>query len=188
MIFYIADTHVAHANVLKFDSRPFETIEEHDEVIKNNWNNVVSNEDIVYCLGDMHWGKDEEVYQYVKQLNGRKVCIKGNHTLKQFSNKLRKEFEDVKDYKEITDNGRHIIMCHYPIMCYKGSYDPKTYMLHGHTHTTREQDFVKRWTQELRDSKILNTDSCGNIYNVGAMMPWMSYTPRTLDEILATAQ
>ena len=23
------------------------------------------------------------------------------------------------------------------------------------------------------------------MYNVGAMMPWMDYTPRTLDEILA---
>lgn len=25
------------------------------------------------------------------------------------------------------------------------------------------------------------------MYNVGAMMPWMDYTPRTLDEIIDTA-
>ena len=75
-------------------------------------------------------------------------------------------------------------MCHYPILCYKGSYDPKTYMLHGHTHQTREQRFVEKWTKELKDSKRENSDSCGNIINVGVMMPYMNYTPRTLDEIL----
>ena len=57
-------------------------------------------------------------------------------------------------------------------------------MLHGHTHVTREQDFVEKWTKELRDSKQTNSDSCGNIINVGCMMPWVKYTPRTLDEII----
>ena len=183
-IFYISDAHISHSNVLKFDNRPFATIEENDRVIMENWNAVVDKNDIVYTLGDMHWGKAEEVYEYVKQLNGRKICIKGNHTLKQFPAKLRNLFEDVCDYKEITDNGRHVIMCHYPILCYKGSYDPKTYMLHGHTHQTREQRFVEKWTRELKNSKRENSDSCGNIINVGVMMPYMNYTPRTLDEIL----
>lgn len=27
-----------------------------------------------------------------------------------------------------------------------------------------------------------------NMFNVGAMMPWMDYTPRTLDEIISTAK
>ena len=65
-IFYISDAHISHSNVLKFDNRPFTTIEENDRVIMENWNAVVDKNDIVYTLGDIHWGKAEEVYEYVK--------------------------------------------------------------------------------------------------------------------------
>lgn len=44
--------------------------------------------------------------------------------------------------------------------------------------------FVEKWTQELRDNRHHRNENCGNIYNVGAMMPWMNYTPRTLNEII----
>ena len=55
----------------------------------------------------------------------------------------------------------------------------------GHVHTTRENDFLEKWRQELRDTRKNDGDSCGNIYNVGCMLPYMGYTPQTLDEILA---
>jgi calcineurin-like phosphoesterase family protein len=97
---------------------------------------------------------------------------------------LKKMFQDIKDYKEITDSSRHVIMCHYPLLLYKGSYDLNSYMLCGHVHTTRENDFLEKWKKELRDTRRYNYDNCGNIYNVGCMMPWMNYTPRTLEEII----
>ena len=103
--------------------------------------------------------------------------------MKQYSATLKKKFADIKDYKEITDDGRHVIMCHYPILLYKGSYDPKTYMLCGHVHVTRENDFLNKWKQELKDSKTDKSHNCGNIYNVGCML--YNYTPKTLDEIIA---
>ena len=184
-IFYISDAHVSHKNILKFDNRPFKTIEENDETIMRNWNSVVTNDDLVVSLGDMHWGKDDEVYEYVKQLNGRKIAIRGNHSIKHPSKKLRSLFEDYCDYKEITDDGRHIILSHYPIMFYKAAYNPYCYMLCGHVHTTRENSFLEQWTNELRNTRCNSGDSYGNIINVGAMMPWMDYTPRTLDEIIA---
>lgn len=188
-IFYIADAHVQHKNVLRFDNRPFETIEENDEAIMKNWNSVVGKDDLVYTLGDMHWGKADEVYEYVKQLNGRKVCIRGNHTLKQFPAKLRNLFEDVCDYKEIIDNGRHVILCHYPIPFYKADYNPKTYMLYGHVHTTIENDFMEHLKKYIyvNDQRGNSAHRC-QMYNCGAMMPWIEYTPRTLDEIIAAQE
>ena len=44
---------------------------------------------------------------------------------------------------------------------------------------------LEKWRQELRDTRKNDGDSCGNIYNVGCMLPYMGYTPQTLDEILA---
>ena len=32
--------------------------------------------------------------------------------------------------------------------------------------------------------RSLNSHSCGNIINVSCMLPYMGYTPRTLDEII----
>ena len=61
-------------------------------------------------------------------------------------------------------------------------------MLCGHVHRTAENDLLERWSEELREK--YHSDSpdhaanAGQIYNVGCMMPWMEYTPRTLDEII----
>ena len=183
--YYISDLHFGHTNIIRFDNRPWYTIEEMDKSLIDNWNSVVTDADTVYCLGDFCWQTENRWIEILDQLNGNKQLIKGNHCIKSPSAKLKKKFQDIKDYKEITDDGRHVIMSHYPIMCYKASYDDKTWMLHGHTHTTREQDFVEKWTQELVASKVNRSDSYGHIINCGCMMPWMDYKPRTLDELIA---
>lgn len=184
--FYISDLHqhFGHTNVLKFDKRPWESIEDMDNALINNWNKVVSNSDMVYICGDFCWKTEDRWIEILDQLNGSKQLIKGNHDIKSPSAKLKQRLQDIKDYKEITDNGCYVIMSHYPIMCYKGAYDEKTWMIHGHTHITREQDFVEKWTKELVESKTNSGDSCGHIINCGCMMPWMDYKPRTLDELV----
>jgi calcineurin-like phosphoesterase family protein len=178
---YISDLHIGHKNVIEFDSRPFFNLEEMHKVIVENWNNVVDKNDEVYLIGDVIWNNEVGI-KILKQLKGKKYLILGNHD--KINAELRKQFFDIKDYKEITDNQRHVIMCHYPILLYKGSYNPDCYMLCGHVHTTRENDFLNKWRTELRESKHERGDNCGNIYNVGCMLPYMGYTPRTLDEII----
>ena len=39
-IFYIADTHFGHQNIILFDNRPFFSIEEMERELINNWNHV----------------------------------------------------------------------------------------------------------------------------------------------------
>lgn len=185
MIRYISDLHFGHANVIRFDGRPFKDITEMEDVLIQNWNGVTDRHDTVNILGDFCWGKEPEWKRILSLLNGNKVLIRGNHDLKEMSSGLKKMFQDVKDYKEITDEGRHVIMCHYPMLLYKASYNPDCYMLCGHVHTTRENDFLNRWRNELRRTRSERTHSCGNIINVGCMMPYMGYVPRTLDEIIA---
>ena len=92
-------------------------------------------------------------------------------------------FSDVKDYKEIKDEDRLVIMCHYPIPCYKKDYDPNVYMLHGHVHETQEWAHTHTIVSFMKESSPEKYQ--GHVYNVGAMMDYMDYTPRTLGEIIA---
>lgn len=181
---YIADLHFDHENIIKHDKRPFLNAIEMEGVMVKNWNSVVKNEDTTYIMGDFCWGKEEKWISILKLLKGNKVLLKGNHDLKNMSKELRKMFQDICDYKEITDCQKHIIMSHYPILLYKGSYNPNCYMLCGHVHMTRENDLLESWIEDIKRKKFYDYDNCGNIYNVGCMMPWINYTPRTLEEII----
>ncbi len=164
-----------------------------EKVMVMLWNAAVRKSDMVYILGDFCWGKADEWLRIVQQLNGQKTLILGNHDLSSFPVELKNQFADICHYKEIVDNGRDnssrkVILSHYPIPFYKHSNNPKYYMLCGHVHNSPENDWLEMWTKDLRDTYkdsagfgVVNT---GQIYNVGCMMPWMEYTPRTLDEIL----
>ena len=80
-----------------------------------NWNSVVKSDDTVYILGDFCWGKEKDWLEVLPKLHGKKVLIRGNHDLKNPSAALKALFVDIKDYKEIDDNGRRVILSHYPI-------------------------------------------------------------------------
>ena len=59
--YFIADLHLGHKNIIRFDStrehRPFATIEEHDAELIRRWNAVVRPVDKVWVLGDVAFGK-----------------------------------------------------------------------------------------------------------------------------------
>ena len=76
MNYYISDLHLGHANVLKFDNRPFRDINHMWITIRDNWNSVVTPQDTVYILGDFCWGKAPDWPGYLDQLQGQKVLIK----------------------------------------------------------------------------------------------------------------
>ena len=52
MIYFTADTHFGHCNVIRFCDRPFASAEEMDEAMIQNWNDRVTGNDTVYILGD----------------------------------------------------------------------------------------------------------------------------------------
>lgn len=88
---FIGDTHFGHANLLTFDNntRVFESIDEHDEAIVDNWNSVVDDDDRVFHLGDVAFASK---YHYLKRLNGRKiVVVLGNHD---YYSKIKDIIED----------------------------------------------------------------------------------------------
>lgn len=77
MNYYISDMHLFHKNVTKegnnFDNRPFESLDEMHEYMKERWNRKVTNGDNVYILGDIAMrGTQEQLIALVSQLKGRK--------------------------------------------------------------------------------------------------------------------
>lgn len=176
--FYIADWHYGHKNCLAFDNRPFLNVESMNEMLISNWNKVVAPGDIVYVLGDMFWCKQEEAMPVLAQLNGTKFLIKGNHD-RCNDGRFIKSFAKVTEYMEVEDEGRRVVLCHYPIPCFKNHFYG-WYHLYGHVHTSFEYWLMKfvRWIM-----RYIFRKPC-NMFNVGAMLPYMDYTPRTLDEIL----
>ena len=177
MIFYIADWHYGHNNILAIDNRPFVTIEQMNTSLVDRWNAAVTPADTVYVLGDMFWSGETKAIPVLDSLSGKKILIRGNHD-KCKNSEFRERFDQISDYLEITDGDRHVVLCHYPMPCFKNHFHG-WYHLYGHVHSSFEANMVEHDRILLED---LYCRKC-NMFNVGAMMPWMDYTPRTLDEI-----
>lgn len=175
--FYISDLHIDHANVLGFDNRPFKDVEEMNNELIRRWNDVVSDGDLVYILGDMFWCSPKKAMPIMEQLNGQKILVKGNHD-RWHDSKFDKMFAKIDEYIETEDNGRKIVLCHYPIPCFKNHFYGWIH-LYGHVHNSFEWNMMEHQRFLMEE---LYTRQC-NMINVGAMMPYMDYTPRTLDEI-----
>jgi calcineurin-like phosphoesterase family protein len=78
MIFFTADHHFDHLNIIKYCARPFTGVNEMNEEMVRRWNSVVKPKDTVYYLGDFSMAKRPVEY-FGKQLNGEKHLIIGNH-------------------------------------------------------------------------------------------------------------
>ena len=55
-LFFIADLHFGHKDVIAFDHRPFRDVEEMEDEMIRRWNARVSNDDHVFVIGDMFGG------------------------------------------------------------------------------------------------------------------------------------
>ena len=187
MIYYISDTHFGHKGVINFDQRPFSNIEEMEAILIANWNNIVTNQDTIYILGDFCFEKESEWLRLLSQLKGKKVLIKGNHDLKNMSSSLKNKFQDIKDYKEIDDvldnESVKVILSHYPIPFYKKDYSNKVYHLYGHLHNTIEEMYMQKFRKIIlsTDDRDISSNKC-QFYN--CWCGFYNYTPVTLKEIV----
>lgn len=181
-IYFTSDLHFGHENVIRFDDRPFASVEEMDAELIRRWNAKVDRGDLVYVLGDMIWKtKNDEALNIINSLNGQIILIKGNHDRFLSNAKAKNALAAVKDYDDICvmlEDGttRRCVLSHYFIPMYNG-HRYQGIHLHGHSHFTDEADFEIDLAEQLNNQGIRN-----EIYNVGCM--YWNYEPVTLDEIL----
>lgn len=201
MEYFISDLHLFHENCLRFDKRPFKNLEEMHDTIVKNWNYKINNDDTVYILGDISMrGTNLELIKLVSTLKGHKVLIKGNHDqIKDY--RYQQLFQEIADYKEIKTslpnekepNKRlsvNVVLSHYPILMWKNQHRGYVH-LYGHVHNSIEevifQDTISKINNGDFDDDIHSRrsgDKPLKAYNVGCMMPWMHYYPKSLEEII----
>ena len=196
MNYYISDLHLFHKNVTRagknFDDRPFDNLEEMRSTVKDKWNAKVTNGDTVYILGDLAMrGTQEDLIAFVSTLKGHKVMVKGNHDdIKDL--RYKQLFDEICDYKEISDtlDGKNVklVLCHYPILMWKNQHRGSI-LLYGHVHNSIEEYYFKKCLREMDNEDFFNRRDGEEVlraYNVGCMMPYMDYEPKSLTEIVAS--
>ncbi len=194
MRFYISDLHFYHESLLtKMDKRGFADLEEMHEYMIGRWNRKVRANDDVVILGDVSMERGKLTSAILSKLNGRLFLVKGNHD-NYLNDRLfdQSRFEWIKDYAELNDNKRKIILSHYPVFCYNGQYrrnkdgEPKTYMLYGHVHNTQDEVLVNRFICQTRQMTHRNpgddTEQFIPCQMINCFCMFSDYTPLTLEE------
>ena len=137
-IFFTSDLHANHFNIIASCNRPFKDEKEMNEALIENWNSVVDNDSIVFCLGDFAWGGYNKWKEFRDSLNGHIILIKGNHDDNCLTSTGEKEFFDFVTYQmKIKIENRAVYLNHYPFLCYAGIYrepENQVWALHGHIH------------------------------------------------------
>ena len=167
MVFFVSDLHYNAQRTIDISKRPFNSLQELNKTLINNWNKTVSKDDIVYILGD--FGD----FWYAQFLNGYKVFCKGNYERGYYTDEYLNQFFDcvVKDDilpMIISHKGKvyELLMTHEPMNFSEevrnAPLEPYKINLFGHIH---KLCLVKRFG-----------------YNVSC--DCHNYTPISIDDIL----
>lgn len=191
MIWFTADTHFGHTNILGGGQRPFETIDQMNARLISAINDRVSCRDTLYILGDFSYRTTvAEALRLRERINCQHIrLIRGNHdkdwgmleAAPRVAAKGKKRsvpassaagpFEAVLDYAELKPgecHGTRMVLSHYPMLSWNGK-RRGSIQLHGHIHADC------RYNERNRERGVLR-------YDVG--VDANGYAPVSRDEIL----
>ncbi len=161
--YFTSDHHFGHANIITYAGRPFMNTQDMNETMVAKWNDTVTDDDVVYHLGDFAMGSINETLKFVEKLNGTKHLIMGNHdrcfpyhrrakppmVAKWLQRYKDAGFETVTEAGMFTlPSGQMVLLSHFP---YVGdSHDGDRFdaarlgdhgvpLLHGHTHKSDQR-------------------------------------------------
>jgi calcineurin-like phosphoesterase family protein len=137
MIFWTADLHFGHANILKHQVQragAFKDIVEMEDHFITNINKLVLPNDELWVLGDFVW-KASRVGHFRQRLKVRKLhIVQGNHDVPSLRNHVS-SFDSMV-YRRF--GNLHFHLTHYPMASWRGRFAAKSIHLYGHSHGTLE--------------------------------------------------
>ena len=196
-VFFTADIHIGHKKVSEL--RGFETPEEHDAHIAEVWNRTVSTRDTVYVLGDIAVTNYEYALEFIKNLNGAKHLIAGNHDIVHPMHKRghsRAEvlkwldtFETINPFLRKTHNHHQYLLSHFPYPEWgdgesrEGSRydqfrltDKGVPLIHGHTHG-KERIHGSFVSSTLNNMLHVGWDAWGEPVHLNIVEEWLETQP-----------
>lgn len=145
-IWATSDLHFFHNREFLYKPRGFNSIEEHNEIIVQNWNKSIKNTDTVYLLGDLMLNNNEGGIKLLNQLQGKIYYIRGNHCtdnrceLYKNTNMIPLSGDFHTSWASLEKiKGYSLYLSHYPTMI--GSLEDMSPLrkrlinIHGHLHT-----------------------------------------------------
>jgi calcineurin-like phosphoesterase family protein len=124
-VWFTADWHLGHANILRLCDRPFPSVDYMDDALISACNELVEPWDTLWILGDFCWRK-----QQAPEWRERILChdvrfLQGNHDRAGTGPYAEKVKLSCSQHAS-----RAAYLCHWPW----ASWQPHTIMLHGHSH------------------------------------------------------
>lgn len=173
-IYLIGDLHFSHPNIIHYCARPFSfsDVNEMNNVLIENWNNVVDDMNVVYFLGD--FDTRDSVGYWIKRIKGKKIFIEGNHDV--IKNKdgtiIRHKIHGAFHDKTLNYHGYEFYLVHDPheIPVEWRRNNPTGWVIHGHKHDN-----------DIYTYPFINGDK--KTINVSAELT--NYRPVSLDYILS---
>lgn len=148
-LFFTADEHHGHPNIIEYCNRPFKNEQRMTRELISRHNSVVTENDIVYHLGDFAFaGPDRANYvrSILNKLNGTHILILGNHDQIKPFNLVNAGFMSVHTSLSLTISNYDIVMAHDPSI-WTSIPGSKTIFLHGHIHELYKS---------IKDKRVVN--------------------------------
>ena len=171
MIYFTADCHFGHKNIIEYCERPFDNVHIMDQVMFDNINEVVGADDTLYILGDFCF-KGKKPLEYRLRIVCQDIhLILGNHDKRTdfYPSDLVTDmngFSSIQEVKEIIYCNQRIYLSHYAHRAWPASHKG-SWMLYGHTHSKLDHE-DRNSNRKTLDVGVDNTINYGK--NFGE--PW----------------
>ena len=146
-VWFTADTHFSHKNILKHCPKRAEAgnydiddVVAHDKWLIDKWNSTIGKKDTVYILVDLAFCSADEVRKLMGRLKGNKFLILGNHD--KSSEHLEGYFKQItqqklinfkKDNYDFLEEDFLVFCCHYAMVVWPQKHYGCV-QCHGHSH------------------------------------------------------
>jgi calcineurin-like phosphoesterase family protein len=174
-VWFTADTHLGHGNIIKYCQRPHlsaeekrraaedsrarwrvsdETVRRHDEELLDAINRRVDAADTLWVVGDFCMGGRQEAAYYRGRIRCKNVhLVWGNHDHRANG----AVFGDAVEQGMIRVEGQDIWLCHYPCRSWNRRFHG-AWHLYGHVHGRLEHEDRANPSWLVKD---VGVDACG---------------------------
>jgi calcineurin-like phosphoesterase family protein len=143
-IWFTADTHFGHENVIQYCQRPYSSVSDMDEQLIENWNHSVQPDDTIYHLGDFTLLGKDPAKSYLNRLKGKIHVVPGGHDHRWIGKEnyssvtghpvhIIPPLQTIKVALPDSDQSQLIVLCHYSLRVWDRSHYG-SWHLYGHSH------------------------------------------------------